>query len=246
MKIRMTFNFNDVGIFWINCSQNIKRHEHMKSLLNKNFPNNKHFHVEAVMYTPKYQGVTMAHVVAILKGIASRKPFIILEDDVTIDATKLNIKKLENEINNFEKIPDVVYIGLSGWGTRINQYKLIFQKRKEMFYQWNEKIVFNKGAKCQDIGSDYFIRVDDMYGAHAILYLSNEYAMKTLKLCIMAVELDKPHDIYLPKIMKKGMALGQREPWFYQLESIGGQEKYTKLNLSNIPKLVLEEIAFSG
>ncbi len=97
------FKFNDVGIFWINCSQNTKRNEHMKQLLEKNFPNNKKYHIEAVMHTPKYQGVTMAHTVALLKGITTRKPFIILEDDVTINNLTLNIKELEEQVNKQER-----------------------------------------------------------------------------------------------------------------------------------------------
>ncbi len=231
------FKFDDVEIFWINCSSNLKRFEHMKSLLEKYFPNNKQHHVEAVMHSPKYQGVTMAHTVALLKGISTKRPFIILEDDVTIDAELLDTKRFENEINKLEEKPRVVYMGLSTWGTRQKRHKEIFKGKTENVLEWNDKIFFNMGAKGENIKNDYFIKVDDMYGAHSILYLSREYAIKTLKYCIMAVELNKPHDIYLPKLMRKNMVIGMREPCFYQLAKIGGQERATKLNLKNIKKI---------
>jgi len=231
------FNFNEVEIFWINCSTNTKRHDHMKNLLEKYFPNNKKHHVEAVMHSPKYQGVTMAHTISILKGITTKRPFIILEDDVNIDATILSINELENQINKMKEKPRVVYIGLSTWGTRINRHKEIFKGYSEYAIKYNDRIFLDKGAKCSDIGNDYFVKVDDMYGAHAILYLSKEYAIKTLKYCIMAVELNKPHDIFLPKLMKKNMVLAQRVPWFFQWAKIGGQEKCTKIELKLIKNI---------
>jgi len=179
----------------------------------------------------------MAHTVALLKGISTKRPFIILEDDVTIDAELLDTKRFENEINKLEEKPRVVYMGLSTWGTRQKRHKEIFKGKTENVLEWNDKIFFNMGAKGENIKNDYFIKVDDMYGAHSILYLSREYAIKTLKYCIMAVELNKPHDIYLPKLMRKNMVIGMREPCFYQLAKIGGQERATKLNLKNIKKI---------
>jgi len=233
------FKFNDVDIFWINSSSNIKRNEHMKEILQKHLPNNKHHHIEAIMHSPKYQGVTMAHTIALLKGVTTKRPFIILEDDVTIDATILNIKTLENEINKMEQKPRVVYMGLSTWGTRRKRHEEIFKGKQENVLEWKDRIFLNMGAKCQNINNDYFVKVDDMYGAHAILYLSREYAIKTLKYCIMAVELNRPHDIFLPKLMKSNLVLGIKEPWFYQLAKIGGQERATKITLKNIKKIEL-------
>ena len=72
----------DYDIYWINCSENRVRYEHMRALLEKEFPNSKHHHVEAVMHKPKYHGITMAHMVAIMKGMTSGKPFLVVEDDI--------------------------------------------------------------------------------------------------------------------------------------------------------------------
>jgi len=239
----MTFNFNDVGIFWINCSTNIKRAEHMKLILNKYFPYNKIYHVEAVMYSPKYHGVTMAHMVAILQGIASKRPFLILEDDVTVDVTKLDTKMLENEILKMEKKPEAVYLGLSTWGTNSNKQKELLKGRNESAMEFEGKILMSKGARCLDIGNRNLVRVDDMYGAHAILYLSNDYGKKTIQYCVHAIEVNRPHDVFLPKLLKNELVVGLRSPWFYQLASIGGQEKATKLNLNYLK--IIEPKSFS-
>jgi len=72
----------DYDIYWINCSENRVRYDHMRALLEKEFPNNKHHHVEAIMHKPKYNGITIAHMVAVMKGMSSGKPFLVLEDDV--------------------------------------------------------------------------------------------------------------------------------------------------------------------
>ena len=74
----------DYDIFWINCSENKVRYDHMRSLLEREFPNNKHHHVEAIMHKPKYNGITMAHMVAIMKGMTSGKPFLVVEDDIVV------------------------------------------------------------------------------------------------------------------------------------------------------------------
>jgi len=231
------FKFDDVEIFYINNSSNTKRAEHMKNILKNNFPNNKIHHVEAVMHNPKYQGVTMAHTVSILKGITTRRPFLILEDDVTIDAKSLCKKTLEDEINKLDEKPRVVYMGLSSWGTRKKRHEMIFRDNKEYVLGWNNRLFFNLGAKGTDLDNNYFFKIDDMYGAHAILYLSNEYAIRTLKYCIMAVELNKPHDIFLPKLLRKNISFGLRKPWFYQWAKIGGQERATRIEVNDVKKI---------
>ena len=41
----------------------------MVSQLETHFPRNKKIHVDAIIESPKYNGVSMAHMVAVLKGI---------------------------------------------------------------------------------------------------------------------------------------------------------------------------------
>lgn len=105
----------------------------------------------------------------------------------------------------------------------------------------NNKVFMKKGARGED-WDDNFFRIRDMYGAHAILYISRSYMVETLKICIMAISMNKPHDIYLPKLQKKYLVLGQKYPWFYQLGRLGGQETGTNINFSGVRKIFSENI----
>ena len=69
-------NAEEIQIIWINNSNNKQRKENMLNILSKYFPNNKHHHVEAIIHSPKYQGITMAHIVALLKGIDSNSDVV--------------------------------------------------------------------------------------------------------------------------------------------------------------------------
>ena len=250
----------DYDIYWINCSENRVRYDHMRSLLEKEFPNNKHHHVEAIMHKPKYNGITMAHMVAIMKGMTSGKPFLVVEDDVTVggncrspltppcESRPVLIEKgrVETESGGeggVEK-PDAIYLGLSYWGNmKMGRKKLLAEcmGKDEKVVLINNKVFMKKGARGED-WDEHFFRIRDMYGAHAILYISKQYMVETLKICIMAVSMNKPHDIYLHKLQKKYLVLGQKYPWFYQSGKIGGQETGTNVNFSGVRKITSENL----
>lgn len=259
----------DYDIYWINCSENKVRYEHMRSLLEKEFPNNKHHHVEAIMHKPKYNGITIAHMVAVMKGMSSGKPFLVVEDDIirsggncggdcrsplTLSNRKRfdtppcqeENKEKEKEKENGDVIqnPDAIYLGLSYWGNMKMRRKKILAEcmtKDEKVVLINNKVFMKKGARGED-WDEHFFRIRDMFGAHAILYISKSYMIETLKICIMAVSMNKPHDIYLPKLQKKYLVLGQKNPWFYQLGKIGGQEYGTNINFSGVRKITSENI----
>lgn len=277
----------DYDIYWINCSENRVRYEHMKALLEKNFAIHKCHHVEAIMHKPKYNGITMAHMVAVMKGMTSGKPFLVVEDDVSMSGgdavsplTLSNRKRFdrltndksfvtppcqeENKDKEKEKEndkgkggvetdlegkcrdekPDAIYLGLSYWGNmKMGRKKLLAEcmGKDEKVVLINNKVFMKKGARGEDWDDNYF-RIKDMYGAHAILYISKQYMVETLKICIMAVSMNKPHDIYLHKLQKKYLVLGQKYPWFYQSGKIGGQETGTNVNFSGVRKITSENL----
>ncbi len=250
----------DYDIYWINCSENRIRYEHMRALLEKEFPNNKHHHVDAIMHKPKYNGITMAHMVAVMKGMSSGKPFLVLEDDVIVggngsspltppcESSPVLIKKsgIETDLEGKcrDEKPDAIYLGLSYWGNmKMSRKKILAEcmNNDEKVVLINNKVFMKKGARGEDWDEDFF-RIRDMFGAHAILYISKQYMVETLKICIMAVSMNKPHDIYLPKLQKKYLVLGQKNPWFYQLGKIGGQEYGTNTNFSGVRKITSENI----
>ncbi len=207
----------EIVIIWINDVKNKTRYDHMVSQLEKYFPRNKKIHVDAIFEAPKYNGVTMAQMVAVLKGINSRKPFLVLEDDVSIDAERIDFLKLEKELQKLEMTCDILYMGLSSWGGRKGSPE--------------NKIELEKGAVFENINNPYFVKLHSMYSAHAILYINPAYAIETTKLCITAIFMNKPHDIYLYKLFKKYNVLGIRSPWFYQDAQYNGQEKYTRIHV---------------
>jgi len=262
--MKHTYMF-DYDIYWINCSENRVRYEHMRALLEKEFPNSKHHHVEAVMHKPKYHGITMAHMVAIMKGMTTGKPFLVVEDDVTesggncggncrspltppCESSPVLIKKsgVETDLEGKcrDEKPDAIYLGLSYWGNmKMVRKKILAQcmTKDEKVVLINNKVFMKKGARGED-WDEHFFRIRDMFGAHAILYINKNYMVETLKICIMAISMNKPHDIYLPKLQKKYLVLGQKYPWFYQLGRIGGQEYGTNINFSGVRKIISENI----
>lgn len=207
----------EIVIIWINDLKNKTRYDHMVSQLETYFPRNKKIHVDAIIEAPKYNGVTMAQMVAVLKGINSRKPFLVLEDDISIDAERIDFLKLEKELQKLEMTCDTLYMGLSSWGGRKGSPE--------------NKIELEKGAVFENINNPYFVKLHSMYSAHAILYINPAYAIETTKLCITAIFMNKPHDIYLYKLFKKYNVLGIRSPWFYQDAQYNGQEKYTRIHV---------------
>jgi hypothetical protein len=140
--------------------------------------------------------------------------------------------------------PDAIYLGLSYWGNmKMGRKKLLAEcmEKDEKVVLINDKVFMKKGARGED-WDEHFFRIRDMFGAHAILYISKTYMVETLKICIMAVSMNKPHDIYLPKLQKKYLVLGQKKPWFYQLARLGGQEMGTNINFSGVRKITSENI----
>lgn len=234
------FNYN---IFWINCSENRVRHDHMRELLERKFPKHQCYHVEAIMHKPKHNGITMSHMIAVMRGMTLGKPFLVLEDDIIINDRYFDEDELEARIILMDREnTHAIYLGVSYWGNMKMKRKKLLQecmKLEEKVVMIDNKIFMKKGARGEDM-NDYFFRIRDMFGAHAILYLSKTYMIETLKYCIMAVSQNKPHDIYLPKLQRKYMVLGQKYPWFYQYGKIGGQENGTDVNFSEIRKITSE------
>ena len=187
----------------------------------------------------------MAHMVAVMKGMTLGKPFLVVEDDIIVNDNYFNEVELESRIlldNEKANKTDAIYLGVSYWGNMKIKRKKLLQECMELDEKVvviENKIFMKKGARGDDM-DDYFFRIRDMYGAHSILYLSKTYMTETLKYCIMAVSQNKPHDIYLPKLQKKYMVLGQKYPWFYQYGKIGGQENGTNVNFSGIRKITSE------
>lgn len=210
----------EITIIWINDKNNEKRFKHMTKMLERNFPDNPKIHVDAIYIKPKYHGVTVAQSVALQQGLLTGKPFIVLEDDVNFNED-FNMDVLERVM---ELKPKVLYLGISTWGEIRNV------SMKDKYLIEDEKVLFRHGAHGKIVDDD-LIRIKSMFGAHAILYVSMKYVLKTLRICYASLMMDKPHDVLLPVLQRKYQVLGLRVPMFYQDKRIGGQERETNLRL---------------
>lgn len=213
----MLINLKEIPVIWINDKSNKKRFDNMNKLLENNFK--KNIRIDAVKDSIKYNGVTYAHLISLLKGFKLNQYFIILEDDV-------NIKYLPEQI----EIPDntdALYLGISTWGNK----KFRPKKKLENKYIIDKNIIiFNKGS----IGitrDDNFFRIKNMYGAHAILYINKDYVFNSILKCLKGLFNNRPHDVLLPKLQEKYNVLGMKNPIFYQDEKIGGQERETNIKV---------------
>ena len=125
-------------------------------------------------------------------------PFIIFEDDI-----------VPNNFNPIISIPDdsdVFYLGISSWG-RMNSHS-------GPFVQY-EKIDEN------------ILRVYNMLGTHAILYLSKEYVSVSKKISYHQYLIEDYIDIGFTDIQKYYNVYTFDNPMFYQSSSNGTNNKLT-------------------
>jgi hypothetical protein len=128
-------------------------------------------------------------------------PFIIFEDDCKV--------KNFDPIIEIPEDADAVYLGISAWG-RMNSHS-------GPFVQY-EKV------------NDRILKVYNMLGAHAILYLSKEYVSLCSKIAIHASQTSEHQDIGFADIQRYYNVYTFDDPMFYQTSSKG-----TNLKLSSYP-----------
>ena len=139
-------------------------------------------------------------------------PFIIFEDDC--------------KAKNFRTIIDVpddsdaVYLGISSWG-RMNSHSGPFVQYEEV--------------------EDGLLRVYNMLGAHAILYLNSDYISLCSKISEQAFHIADHQDIGFAEIQRYFNVYAFDDPMFYQTSSNG-----TNQPLSSYPtqELIQPNIPF--
>lgn len=119
-------------------------------------------------------------------------PFIVFEDDCVV-------KNFNPEIT----IPDgadAVYLGISSWG-RMNSHSGPFVQYTKL--------------------ENGLVRVYNMLGAHAILYLSQEYASLCSKIAKNGYEISDHQDIGFAEVQRYYNIYAFDDPFFYQTSSNG-------------------------
>ena len=140
-------------------------------------------------------------------------PFLLLEDDTvfTDDFTP---------ILEFPKETDAVYLGVSRFG---------IDWSKSEWASWD-------GTEATDYNADY-LRVHNMVGAHAVLYISAKYKQNAYEAGLARV-LDRrnfmPVTIGYADIQNANLVLTPRKFMAYQSKEVKGKEASTKISLKPV------------
>jgi hypothetical protein len=127
-----------------------------------------------------------------------KPPFIVLEDDC------LPLKFLDNV-----EVPDdadAVYLGISSWG-RMNSHS-------GPCVQWDRVDNYSN-----------VVRVYNMLGAHAILYINSEYVDLCKRISYNGYLMSEHHDIGFAEVQKYYDIYAFDMPLFYQTSSHGTDKK---------------------
>lgn len=119
-------------------------------------------------------------------------PFIVFEDDCVTKNFKPEIEVPDDA--------DAVYLGISSWG-RMNSHSGPFVQYEKL----------NNGL----------VRVYNMLGAHAILYLSQEYSSLCSKIAKNGHDISDHQDIGFAEVQRYYNVYAFDDPFFYQTSSNG-------------------------
>lgn len=176
----------NIPVFYINLDSDRVQRERLEAMLAaRGFTD-----VRRVRGTPnkrKKVGVANAHKRALIAGLETGGPFIILEDDV-----------VEKNFKNFVEIPDnsdAYYLGISKWGLGYGKGQQTISLERY---------------------SPNVFRLYNMLSAHAILYLNMEYVKFLLKSVDFFIKIETNQDKGRAESMKYWNIYAERDPLFAQ------------------------------
>jgi hypothetical protein len=156
-------------------------------------------------------GCSLSHTIAIQQAMKSSSPFILLENDAIIDHQKSPDFNLA-----VPNDADAVYLGISNAGLALNASKPI--------HHWGGN--FYSPAKAPNL-----VRIYNMLTTHAVLICSDRFA-RNWQLCALEAALRQvPVDTMIARTLQHFNVYAQKVPWFYQADSLGGQEKNTRIEM---------------
>ena len=195
----MNLDLRDIPVLYINMDKDVEKRERIEN------------HIDRLGFKTKIRVPGVAHRDGPLAGCALAQynalheidpPFIILEDD----ATPFDY----DPIISIPDDTDALYLGISSWG-RMNSHS-------GPFVQWEYYF------KEVDIN---LLRVYNMLGAHAILYLNDEYVSLCKKIAKNAYEIADHQDIGFAEIQRYYNVYAFNDPLFYQTSSNGTDQPLT-------------------
>ena len=193
----MNLDLRDIPVVYINMDRDVDKRERIEN------------HIDRLGFKTKIRVPGVVHQDGARAGCALAQynalheidpPFIILEDD----ATPFDY----NPIISIPDDTDALYLGISSWG-RMNSHS-------GPFVQWEYYF------KEVDIN---LLRVYNMLGTHAILYLNSEYISVCEKIAYHQHNINEHVDIGFTDVQKYYNVYAFDQPLFYQTSSNGTNQK---------------------
>lgn len=204
-------NLASIPIYIITTNCDTPKAARRRVAMNENLLNlgSTSFRFVQSVYTPTDPlfGCSYGHYLAIEQALSRQPfaPFLILEDDsLPVKRGKVNI--------TIPKESDAVYLGISSAGAALSgcEYKHVWQGN------------FYSATDTRNI-----VRLYNMLSLHAVLVTSERYARNYQRCCVEACVRGEPVDVFTALTHRHYDVYGFRDPFFYQAESLGGQEKAT-------------------
>tara|TARA_B100000678_G_scaffold230554_1_gene199032 strand:+ start:216 stop:866 length:651 start_codon:yes stop_codon:yes gene_type:complete len=193
----MNLDLREIPVVYINMDKDVDKRERIEN------------HIDRLGFKTKIRVPGVVHEDGARAGCALAQynalheidpPFIILEDD----ATPFDY----DPIISIPDDTDALYLGISSWG-RMNSHS-------GPFVQWDYYF------KEVDIN---LLRVYNMLGTHAILYLNSEYISVCEKIAYHQHNINEHVDIGFTDVQKYYNVYAFDQPLFYQTSSNGTNQK---------------------
>lgn len=184
--------------------------------------------VDGVRASPGRTGCALSHLRA-LRAYAEARPLLVLEDDVRLT------EDFRPEIR-YPADADALYLGISNYGA----------------IEPVDYTGFTNLVLADDVDGQW-VRVFNLLGAHAILYLSDRFRAAAMESIVESLaDLDWAHDRGLARIQGRFKVYALRRPMFYQAADLQDrpdahqQEAVTRFVLGSLAPGVTASVELGG
>lgn len=182
----MKLNLTDTLTYFINLEKDKASNHNIKSLLEKH-KFNDYRRAPGFANETKINGISQAHRNILISLKDYEKPFLVLEDDVSLNKFVKTITIPDDA--------DAFYLGVSCMGAYngTDQRQVSLSKHGRNVY-----------------------RIYNMLAAHAVVYINPDYVKEMIRVINFCEENSIPHDIGIAEVMKYWKVYGLNKPMFYQ------------------------------
>ncbi len=209
----MNLDLREMPILTLNVPDDARRRTFMQAQLDK-FGLEGEF-APGVRCAPNPVGCALSHMRA-LRLRAPEPPFLVLEDDCEF---------FEGRFHYSFEVPDdtdALYLGHSSFGLCDEPD------------QWGNRWGRLHNVRSESLDAD-FIRVFNMVGRHAIIYVSPEFVSATIdagERALLGCDFPIPGDVRYAELQPDYQVLAVREPICVQAQSQGGRFEATRVSVA--------------